>query len=238
MKLRVCLFCFCCFQYTFTGSKTTKTFTEIKNVVYFVPNFQERRLTDQLILVENPPKIVEISKNVKSTPLEVFLNCLNFLIPARQSKWSRFAGGSLDQENPPQEPGMRLLIVATTVALFQQHCPGSHSHSITKMLSLQICNGTRQRCWNNVTRDYKWGVVPSDVPLLLGAPPPHFVSLTVATLLHRTNKLFKNSNSEIYQKNTKFCKLIRQILVRCQLDGLLHTLAPTRSSYTSPDKRQ
>ena len=62
-----------------------------------------------------------------------------------------------------------------------------------------------------MTRDYKWGVVPSGVPLLLGAPPPHFVLLTVATLLHRTNKLFKNSNSEVSQKRTKFGQLIQQI---------------------------
>ena len=34
MKLRVCLFCFCCFQHTFVESKTTKTFSEVKSVVF------------------------------------------------------------------------------------------------------------------------------------------------------------------------------------------------------------
>ena len=59
IKLRVCLFCFCCVQHTFIGTKTTKTFPEIKNVVFFLPSFQKGRLTDLWVPGENPWKIFE-----------------------------------------------------------------------------------------------------------------------------------------------------------------------------------
>ena len=36
MKLRVCLFSFCCFQHTFVGSRTTKTFSETKSCVFLL----------------------------------------------------------------------------------------------------------------------------------------------------------------------------------------------------------
>ena len=40
MKLRACLFRFCCFQHTFALLKTTKTFSEVKSVGFPLPNFQ------------------------------------------------------------------------------------------------------------------------------------------------------------------------------------------------------
>ena len=40
MKLRACLFRFCCFQHSFALLKTTKTFSEVKSVGFPLPNFQ------------------------------------------------------------------------------------------------------------------------------------------------------------------------------------------------------
>ena len=49
MKLRVCLFCFCCFQHTFAESKTTKSFSEVKSVVFSLPSFQRCRQTSMCV---------------------------------------------------------------------------------------------------------------------------------------------------------------------------------------------
>ena len=43
MKLRVCLFCFCCFQHTFVESSTTKTFSEVKSGGFSLSRFQRCR---------------------------------------------------------------------------------------------------------------------------------------------------------------------------------------------------
>ena len=43
LKLRVCLFRFYCFQHTFVKSKTPKTFSEVKNVVFSLTKLQGRR---------------------------------------------------------------------------------------------------------------------------------------------------------------------------------------------------
>ena len=36
----MCLFCFCCFQHTFVESKTMKTYSEVKSVVFSSSKFQ------------------------------------------------------------------------------------------------------------------------------------------------------------------------------------------------------
>ena len=43
LKLRVCLFCFYCFQHTFIELKITKTFSEVKNVVFPLSKLQRCR---------------------------------------------------------------------------------------------------------------------------------------------------------------------------------------------------
>ena len=122
---------------------------------------------------ENTSKIYEISKNIKSTHQNVFLNCLNFLIPARQLKWSRFAGGPLDQENPPQKPGMGLLTVAvllTRNSLTRPHMAHiAHTRTPLSSPSLDKCTRTSTVSFCNKTQDsgtVPWPNTPFCVPVV------------------------------------------------------------------------
>ena len=50
MKLRVCLFCFRCFQHTFVESRIVKTLSETKSSVFSLSQFQRCRQTESQIL--------------------------------------------------------------------------------------------------------------------------------------------------------------------------------------------
>ena len=79
LKLRVCLFCFCYFQHTFVESKTTKTFSEVKSVVFTLPSFQRCRqkwmcVHDTFLheLYENDTQYRNVYKRILNTPVEAY----------------------------------------------------------------------------------------------------------------------------------------------------------------------
>ena len=64
-KLRVCLFCFFCFQYTFVELKAPKTFSEVKSCVFFraqIPKVEANLLVDA---GGNTWKINDILREIK-----------------------------------------------------------------------------------------------------------------------------------------------------------------------------
>ena len=79
MKLRVCLFCFCCFQHTFPESKTTKSFSEVKSVVFSLPSFQRCRQTSMCVygtflheLYEKSSQYRNVIKEIWNTSVDVY----------------------------------------------------------------------------------------------------------------------------------------------------------------------
>ena len=79
MKLRVCLFCFCCFQHTFAESKTTKSFSEVKSVVFSLPSFQRCRQTSMCVcgtflheLYEKSSQYRNVIKEIWNTSVDVY----------------------------------------------------------------------------------------------------------------------------------------------------------------------
>ena len=79
MKLRVWLFCFRCFQHTFVESKTTKTFREVKSVVFSLPSFQSCRQTAMCVydiflheIYENSSQYRNVTKGIWNTAVEVY----------------------------------------------------------------------------------------------------------------------------------------------------------------------
>ena len=109
MKLRVCLFCFCCFQHTFVESKTTKTFSEVTSSVVSLSSFQRCRQKWYVCLVHFSTNCMKIINIGESTPLEVFLIGCELTTSNFQPKRSSFERRQPEQKNPPQEPGMRML---------------------------------------------------------------------------------------------------------------------------------
>ena len=78
-KLRVCLFCFCCFQHTFAESKTTKSFSEVKSVVFSLSSFQSCRQTSMCVcctflheLYEKSSQYRNVIKEIWNTSVDVY----------------------------------------------------------------------------------------------------------------------------------------------------------------------
>ena len=86
MKLRVCLFCFRCFQYTFVEPKTTKTFSEVKSSVFSLPSFQSCCVCLVRARYNSPRKIKIYNVIIGSPQVEAVVRSLSFILHQQSSK--------------------------------------------------------------------------------------------------------------------------------------------------------
>ena len=86
MKLRVCLFCFRCFQYTFVDPKTTKTFSEVKSSVFSLPSFQSCCVYLVRARYNSPRKIKICNVIIGSSQVEAVVRSLSFILHQQSSK--------------------------------------------------------------------------------------------------------------------------------------------------------
>ena len=86
MKLRVCLFCFRCFQYTFVEPKTTKTFSEVKSSVFSLPSFQSCCVCLVRARYNSPRKIKFYNVIIGSPQVEALVRSLSFILHQQSSK--------------------------------------------------------------------------------------------------------------------------------------------------------
>ena len=86
MKLRVCLFCFRCFQYTFVEPKTTKTFSEVKSSVFSLPIFQSCCVYLVRARYNSPRKIKICNVIIGSSQVEAVVRSLSFILHQQSSK--------------------------------------------------------------------------------------------------------------------------------------------------------
>ena len=90
MKLRVCLFCFCCLQHTFVESKTTKPFSEVKSSVFSLSSFQRCRQKWCVCLVRarcnSPRKLKMYNVIIGSPQVQAVVRSLSFILHQQSSK--------------------------------------------------------------------------------------------------------------------------------------------------------
>ena len=86
MKLRVCLFCFHCFQHTFVEPKTTNTFREVKSSVFSLPSFQSCCVCLVRARYNSPRKNKIYNVIIGSSQVEALVRSLSFILHQQSSK--------------------------------------------------------------------------------------------------------------------------------------------------------
>ena len=143
MKLRVCLFCFCCFQHIFVGAKATRTASEVKSCVFSLPSFQRCRQTWMCVygtflheMNRNNTQCRNVQKRIVNTTVGAYTHQIS-------SQSEHYKKGHAEKNISPSEPRNQITYLRVANILILLEIVRGELESIASLVWGTTCTARR-----------------------------------------------------------------------------------------------